>query len=113
MTELQFEIFDVYGRRVICSKGMWFHKLCKYHGLMPEDEKLVKRAINDPDGNKPRLDKDLPETRRVYYRKTEDNNAYVKVVVEYNKQDNGMVIGSVITGYFERSIDAREIPEEK
>ena len=111
--EVQFEVFDVYKRRVYCSKGMWFGKLCLLRGFMPEDEKLVRRAITDPEDGYPRLDKDFPENRRIYYRMSPDKKFYAKVVVEFHNLENGIVFGNVISGYPKMVIDSRELPEEK
>jgi hypothetical protein len=110
--EIQFEVFDVYGRRVFCSKETWINKFCVLHGFKLEDEHLVKRAINDPENGYPRLDKDF-DNRRVYYRKSPTEDYYAKVVVVFYKNQGGMEFGEVITGYMPDKMDKKEKREKR
>jgi hypothetical protein len=109
----KFEVIDCYGRRIYCRMGLWYGKLRQKHGINDADEPLIKRAINQPEGGYPRYDYDDPKHKRIYYRQDPKTGEYVKVVVRFYRDKDEMVVGEVVTVYFETSMNSREKPEEK
>lgn len=108
--EIHFEVIDCKGCKIVCTKEQWFdHIAARPHEYMEDEEERVKEAIRSPDFGLRHKDKEYSK-RRCYYRKSETEDYYVKVVVEF-ENENCDGDGRVITAYMPDDITPGEKPE--
>jgi hypothetical protein len=94
----EFECSDVLGNKITCSKKRWRH-IIEQHPEMRNLQKLVKSIINKPEFvNRSRL----YSNSYVYYRQCllsqlGKSERYIRVVIQYNLDEEELVRGGVMT----------------
>ena len=86
-----FEATDPRGRRVICTDEIWHKNILVKRSWMEGWEEEVRQAIEDPSLQ---IFEDVDnKNRHVYYRRlTHRTPRYIRVVVEFQREDFGRVI---------------------
>jgi hypothetical protein len=88
--KIRFAIVDPRGRTIICTEDTWRWHILDFHPNMEPHEADVKLAIESPQWG---IFADVDEeNRHIYYLTFPRQPYYLKVVVEFDENDNGEVI---------------------
>ena len=85
-----FEVIDPRGRKVICTEECWFGHILGARSWMAGMEEAVSAAIEKPSFGiccDPHN-----ENRHIYYRLYKNKPRYIKVVVDFVREDLGRVV---------------------
>lgn len=96
-----FETTDPRGKKVTCTEEVWLIHVLDGHPEMEGLENIVKQTVEAPLYSMIYQDRDYPE-RNIYYGQ-KSKYVYVKVVVEFLKDD-----GVLITAYLTDSVKPGE-----
>lgn len=97
-SQKEFECTNIFGNRVSCPKKRWRHT-CDHHAEMVGLQELVKSIITKPDFV---CRSRAYANRRTFYRKCllsqlGRDERYIRVVIEYHKDEKQKFYGVVIS----------------
>jgi len=108
-SENLFEIIDVRGILIVCSKAQWEDHLTFNHPILKGKEENVKQAIKDPETI---YQSDEYKNRDVYFGNM-GNNKYMKVIVEISAPNYGEVVTAFPRKGKTGNIDTKVIKYDK
>ena len=90
---IHFETVDPRGRRVICTREIWFDKILVKRPWREGWGEVVRAAIESP--SMPICKAADYEDRQVYYRRLNKNSPrYIKVIVDFENKESGVLISA-------------------
>ena len=106
MDENLFEVIDKRGIMVICEKSQWQQHIIGGHPEVEDKLEIVKNTIIDPDIIYQSED---DSKRDIYFKQMDDNNKYMKVIVELTARNFGEVVTAFPRKGISGNIDITEV----
>ena len=83
------ETVDVRGILVVCKKSQWEKHITLLHPEVVGKEKIVENTIKTPEAI---YQSEEDQKRDVYFDKIDNNNKYMKVIVEMSSPNYGEIV---------------------
>ena len=93
-----FEVVDPRGYKIVCSEDSLNNHIIPHHPMMKGQEEEIKATLENPELGLIYQDANRPE-RNIYYKLRKKRDSYLKVVVEFDKNNDGIVITAFPVSY--------------
>ncbi|MBA3871586.1 MAG: hypothetical protein H0X30_20765 [Anaerolineae bacterium] len=93
-----FEVVDPRGYKITCTEDCLNNHIIPHHQIMKGREEEIRLTIENPEFGLIYQDANRPE-RNIYYKLSKKKDSYLKVVVAFDKNDEGTVITAFPVSY--------------